>query len=276
MREQLHGFPEGYTAQGPEGAPLDERTRARLLANSWHAHVAQTILAAMLGIAPAGPDSKPPPALLVPAAVPPMLHPDGSSTLDRLLARIRRAGLSFAPFLAKLPEARLVPENESPQKHLELARAIAHPGALPDTLDDTAEFAIKLAEELGRDLPAWRAQVLADIKARAEDMKEDVDEWWARLPDHVREAYSPEGRGAPIVAPLLFSLLRDVGFPDAGALHAECTEGFRLLGAIPRGVDWPSLAAPQAGKPHVRAGPHRGEPRQPSPNGAGPQPGSPC
>ncbi len=107
VREVLHHFPPGYTAVSVDGEGLwpPAKSRARMVANSWHLGVTTFLLRAFLVIALgatpatsfAPPPAEPPDGLVSQELIPVRLSPGGESYLDSLALMIRAAGVTYGP-----------------------------------------------------------------------------------------------------------------------------------------------------------------------------------
>ena len=74
--------------------------------------------------------------------------------------------------------------------------------------------------------------------------------WFQHLQEHGKDAYNvPEAKYQCVAWPGLRSLGRTIGYPDIENLFMEASEGFRLLGDIPRRQRWRSLRHPMPEEP---------------------------
>lgn len=117
-------------------------------------------------------------------------------------------------------------------------------------MEKAIDFALAMKEELGKDMVRWRRDMLQEIAQRMENQKEEIVSWFQQLPEHGKDAYNaPEATYECVAWPSLKSLGRIIGHPGIEALFMEASEGFRLLGEIPRGQGWRSLKHPMPENP---------------------------
>ena len=135
--------------------------------------------------------------------------------------------------------ARMVWEDHDPVRHLAMVEVTTHPVDEAVPLETSLKFAIEMAAELGPEVNRWRSAVIMEMRARVEEMEQELTEWYAALPAHGKDAYYSRGAiGGCVAWPALRNLGQVMGYPGIQEIFKEATLGFKLLGEVPRGQGW--------------------------------------
>ena len=126
----------------------------------------------------------------------------------------------------------------NPYEHVRIAQSAHHPLLAPHIIDDTSIFALEIQEQLGPDVPRWRAEMIAEIAEIRHECTDDTQQWFESLPSHGQIAYG-SGRTFPNV-PLLRRLGSMIQFPAFEELLDDITTGFPMCGRLTPGACWDS------------------------------------
>ena len=133
------------------------------MANSWHAITAVQIISPLIA------------SWTTDQAVPWSLNALGHSRLDQLrqLYLFNPVIYNIGYSLSKMGQVQLVPEQDDPMKHMEMALNTLHPAFKIAFPEDTYVRAAVWQQRLGHELARWRTEVLSEIEAMVID---EVDE----------------------------------------------------------------------------------------------------
>ena len=112
--------------------------------------------------------------------------------------------------------------------HLAFAQRL-ETSCTPKPLDPTLAWCIEFQHH-------FRKGIIHELRMLVDDMSEDTQQWFDRLPDHVKMAY--QGEHGITQIPVLLHLLKMIGYPQLDILRRELSSDFPLLGKLTPGVSW--------------------------------------
>ena len=220
VKEQLHHFDVGFTSS-PQLTPRD---RHRLLGNSWHVGVAKILLALVLAETRGS------------SPIDESATQDFGSTLKEVTASAKRVGIP----MHKAPELGahiLMMPAENMLQHWEHSQHALHPLDIPPVVDPAIEKTACRLLAVGAQVSELRTRVLADVRELIRVSRSSTEEWFKSLPPHVQDAYRLED-GRIVQIPVFIRLLQSCNYEDCHNLQRDLSEGFPLLGELPRSPGW--------------------------------------
>jgi len=217
-KEQLHGFRPGYTAV----AGADDRSRHRMIANSWHLHVVRFLLLLLLQL----PTSK---ASVVPCS-------PKQSTLQQMISLAQCESACIGPGGWNEP-ASIMPPAHDMWCHWRLSSKAVHPIFQdPQVEPGIHQCFQKMFDRIG-DLPRLRREVVSDIRALVDDWSEHTQQWYHGIPGHVASVYGwPHSQIFQV--PVFLHLLEQCNMTHLADLTADLTFGFDVIGELHQGPGW--------------------------------------
>ena len=226
VKDQCHMFTEGYTGVHP----VTERSRHRMIANSWHLGSARFMMMLVLQAVVTLPTASPVPA------------PRVSS-----LQFMAQFCSSYEPQIGPgswTNNPNCVPQAESMWQHWHLALHAAHPLQRPPEVEPGLRQCIEIHHRLG-DLARLRTEVVQEVAQMADDQMEATWRWWKALPRRVAQVYYDPQHDEIAQIPLFLQLLGMFGMPGLHDLGQDLNHGFAVLGTLhpepTRSMSFPSL-----------------------------------
>ncbi|CAE7203543.1 unnamed protein product, partial [Symbiodinium necroappetens] len=223
LKEQLHHMPADYT-WGADDAPLDDRTRHRLIGNGWHWGVARRLLLILLvatafQTSDARPQGEPPP-----------------STITWVTSLWQFGGPVMGPAPGEDTLDPLVDLDE--EAHWAASAVIPHPFQAQPRLEPAWEEALNIRRRCRHDLARIRREVVQEVKEMIDDMAEQTAEWMSQRSAAVKATYSTPDKPTVTQIPVLLELLRRLDYPDLANLTDDLTQGFNMVGGLKPGPGW--------------------------------------
>eukprot|EP00438_Fugacium_kawagutii_P019769 Skav203659 [mRNA] locus=scaffold2755:67102:70040:- [translate_table: standard] len=213
VKEQLHGFPPGYTAV--HDVPL--RARHRMLANSWHVGVARFIFLCLLTQWGAMSGPTPPPTRTALQYV-----------LELASCEETYVGSGMWTTFATTKEP-----TYGMMDHWHASSRAGHPLTSPPHLEPGLDQVIAKQRLIG-DLPRLRREVVAAVADWVTDSVESTSHWMQQRPAHIQAVYCLED-GSWVQVPILLSLLEMIAYPGINDLRHDLSQGFPVLGRLNAG-----------------------------------------
>ena len=218
VKEQLHGFPCGYTAAS--GAP--ERSRHRMIANSWHVFVVRFLFLLLLQTQFTATEAiKPEPKM---------------NALQQVLLWAAHEDPKLGPGHWQLPPSTMPPTFDM-WDHWEHSLTAVHPLFQPPQLEPGVQQTLsKLLSGFG-DIPRLRHEVVHEVNMMIEAWTDFTDQWFSDIPPHVAAVY---GHPLPhrFQVPVLLELLKQCGMTQLDNLAEDLTNGFAVVGHLHPGPGW--------------------------------------
>ncbi|OLP83053.1 hypothetical protein AK812_SmicGene36237 [Symbiodinium microadriaticum] len=198
---------------GPGAAPLDDRTRHRLIGNGWHWGVARRLLlillvATALQTSDARPQGEPP-----------------RSTISWVTSLWQFGGPVMGPAPGEDTLDPLVDLDE--ESHWRASAVIPHPFQARPRLEPAWEEVLNIRRRWRHDLARIRREVLQEVKIMVDDHAEQTTEWMSQRSAAVKATYSTPDKPAVTQIPVLLELLRT----DDRYKHPASMEELRRVNA---------------------------------------------
>eukprot|EP00438_Fugacium_kawagutii_P024915 Skav236063 [mRNA] locus=scaffold2566:216549:230458:+ [translate_table: standard] len=217
-KESLHELPVDFTAG------FEEKTRHRMVANSWHTGVARLLIWILLL------------QLGAEAAVPRPVQGtsfDGLRYMQRVWTEPLRHGQG-----PNTPSASSQVENiQDMDAHWAAAMTLSHPDMEVLINEPGIEQVLDRRQQLDMDLNTLRRRVCDEVEAMRHILRDHTEEWFDSLPGHIQKLY--QSADLAIQVPLMQTLSREFHWGDETLLQ-ELTTGFQLLGDLSAGWCWPA------------------------------------
>ena len=222
VKEQLHHIPRDWTLD--EAIP--DRSRHRMVANSWHAGVARFLLMLLLGLTTPT-DGSPSPHC----------HAPRVSTLQWMAQQMSAMELSIGPGQWRGTPT-CIPPAFGELHHWELSSSAIHPLQRPADLEPGLQQVVSFWLRWSHDLPRIRDEITAEVSIMVDDRGDQTVSWWKSLRPHVQQVYYNAEFDQVTQIPLFVELLRMFSFPEVDALAKELSSGFRVTGKLTPGPGW--------------------------------------
>ncbi len=217
IKEQLHHLEYGYT----DHQAADERSRHKMMGNSWHKGVAKFLMLFLLQCTQS-------------AAIP---TSPKRNTLDIVCSWAYGSGIRPGPMQTAVHRFGM-PWCSSMTHHWQTANDIAYPSmtdvGLPPLSAHTAQMAV---HHLG-DLHRLRTEVLQDVQHLILEWREHTDQWFRDRPSHLQKVYWHADRNQVTEIPVFLELLRRCNFPGLSELADDLHWGFQTVGPLHAGCGW--------------------------------------
>ena len=217
VKEQLHHMPKGFTAHGD----VDDKSRHKMLGNSWHLGVARFIL--MFVLQWSGPS--------------PTEAGGEHNTVDEMAQWARTHPVQLGP-RQLTPAGFDLPWCNDMQEHFEASQAAIHPSLQDPALSPSLEQVVQRNIELSDRLSKIRLDVVTEIKDMVAAWEEKTHRWWTNLARHLQMVYLDPSSGYITQIPVFLALLEKCGFPGLTELQEDLNQGFPTVGDQHRGVGW--------------------------------------
>lgn len=215
IKEQLHGFPSGFTAL-PD---MPSRLRHKMLANSWRVGLARFVMLCVLRQCGAFGHPAPTP---------------------------RRSALQVVMDFASVEETYVgaslwttftsaKPPTFGMMDHWHCSLNATHPLAVEPTLEPG--LLQVLAKQLVGDLPRLRREVTEEISAWVMEQADNTARWMLQRPHHIQQVYALED-GSVVQVPILLDILAMLNYPGIDDLRNDLSCGFPVLGRLNPGTGW--------------------------------------
>lgn len=184
VKEQIHGFPEDWTRH--DNVP--ERSRHRMIANSWHVGVAKFLLVLLFGT----------------MEIPPAPR---QSTLQWMIAMTTRHPAYMGPGQWNISPS-CVPPSFGEFEHWAQSQSASHPLMRDPQLDPGLQQALDLQRKWTHNLAQIRAEITDEVQQMVEEAADDTMCWWRGLPPHVAAVYYNQKFDQITQIPVFVHLLR--------------------------------------------------------------------
>lgn len=217
-KENLHGFSGQHTAV----PGVSDRSRHRMMANSWRLHIVQFILLVML--------TNPT------AACTRVGRPPSTSALQKALAAAALTSdhMGFPSWTTPPPV--MAPAGDM-WDHWDKSTHVVHPLFAPPEVEPGALGALSNILRLRGELPAFRQQVVQDLRDLVLQWEDHTNEWMNKVAPHVATVYRSSASGC-VQVPVFLYLLDQCGYPGFADLKEDLTLGFQVIGRIHSGCGW--------------------------------------
>ena len=222
VKEQLHHLPMGWT----EDPNIPDRSRHRMIANSWHAGVARFLFMLLLGMV-AKTEGKPNPHN----------HSPKMSTLQWMANETSCYPPSVGPGSWRSTPS-CIPPAEGELHHWNLTATARRPLQLGAQLEPGLSHVVDFWQKWSHDLDRIRQEITDEIALMVEDRREDTAQWWRNLKPHVQAVYYNSEHDQITQIPIFVDLLRMFQFPEIEALAGELNNGFKVTGELVAGPGW--------------------------------------
>eukprot|EP00438_Fugacium_kawagutii_P036782 Skav205338 [mRNA] locus=scaffold3444:501111:505274:- [translate_table: standard] len=135
-----------------------------------------------------------------------------------------------------MTQAIMEPANDMWDHWNKSAQAV-HPLLRDPKIEPGALAALQHSLRLHGELPAFRAQVVVDLRDLVDEWSDDTAVWFDQVPSHVATVYRSSLAGF-VQIPVLLYLLSQCGYPGLAELRDDLTFGFKVIGQIHPGAGW--------------------------------------
>ena len=222
VKEQLHHLPVGWT----EDPNIPDRSRHRMIANSWHAGVARFLFMLLLGMV-AKTEGKPNPHN----------HSPKMSTIQWMANETSCYPPSVGPGSWRSTPS-CIPPAEGELQHWHLTATARHPLQLGAQLEPGLSQVVDFWQKWSHDLDRIRQEITEEVELMVEDRREHTEQWWKALKPHVQAVYYNSEHDQITQIPIFVDLLRMFQFPEIEALAGELNNGFKVTGELVAGPGW--------------------------------------
>lgn len=217
-KEHLHGFSGTHTdIQG-----VSDRSRHRMMANSWRLHVIQFLLLLMF-------------------VDPTMAHQSvcrcpHTSALQQALnaAGATPAAMGFTSWSTGTP---VVAPAIDMWDHWDKSAKAVRPLFAPPQVEPGALCALQQALCDAGQLEAFRSQVVQDLRDMVCEWSDFTTTWMDGVAPHVSAVYQSSAAGC-VQVPLFLHLVERCGHPGIEDLREDLTLGFEVIGKLHSGSGW--------------------------------------
>ena len=213
QRERMMGFPDNYTNQ----PPADDRTRNRMLGNTWHLPTAIWLLF----------------LILLSTKVQAIPRTVQYTNLDKMANIWKATATTWGPPTHTQPQHNM-PQFDW-QQHLHWTLRHYADGTKPKPIDPTIHWAIEQQQAIPN-IVTVRIDILAEINILTAEWEDITEGSYNTLPKHCQAAYKQPNMITQI--PVLHYLLTTIDYPHADILYNELTNGFPLIGDLQPGLNW--------------------------------------
>lgn len=217
-KEQLHGFSGSFTRV----SGVSERSRHRMMANSWHVHIIHFLLLIMF---------TPTTGQVVPIG-----SPVASTALQRALHAARNTEVAMG-FDTWQPSTAVMEPASDMWDHWRKSVAAVHPLFAEPLVEPGALGALHRSLQSCGEMPAFRRQVVHDLRQMVDEWTDFTDEWYHELQPHVALVYNSSEAGR-VQVPLFLHLLEECKHPGLHHLKEDLTHGFEVVGKLHPGSGW--------------------------------------
>ena len=222
VKEQLHHLPIGWT----EDPNVPDRSRRRMIANSWHAGVARFLFMLLLGLV-AKTEGTPSPHN----------HAPKMSTIQWMANETLCYPPSVGPGSWRSTPS-CIPSAEGELHHWHLTATARHPLQLEAQLEPGLSQVVDFWQKWSHDLDRIRQEITAEVEMMVEEWTEHTSQWWRALKPHVQAVYYNSEHDQITQIPIFVDLLRTFQFPEIDALAKELHNGFKVTGELVAGPGW--------------------------------------
>ena len=222
VKEQLHHLPVGWT----EDPNIPDRSRHRMIANSWHAGVARFLFMLLLGMV-AKTEGKPNPHN----------HSPKMSTIQWMANETSCYPPSVGPGSWRSTPS-CIPPAEGELHHWHLTANARHPLQLGAQLEPGLSQVVDFWQKWSHDLDRIRQEITEEVELMVEDRSEHTSQWWKALKPHVQAVCYNSEHDQITQIPIFVDLLRMFQFPEIEALASELNNGFKVTGELVAGPGW--------------------------------------
>lgn len=212
VKEQLHCSPVKFIAVGN----MADRSRHRVLANSWHLGVIKFLMAINF--------SNLPTATTHPAA------PPAQSAIQVCcdLSMVEAHGMG--PLQWNWDDTIMRPAHSELDHWQGFFQAINPAFADPQAERGALQAANKLRHMIG-DIPRLRQEVVSELSCMSEDWDSRTLQWMSTLPTHVMQVYH-SSNASMVQVPVFRHFLRLCGYADVENPTEDMTWGFHVVGPM--------------------------------------------
>ena len=222
VKEQIHGFPEDWTLH--DNVP--ERSRHRMVANSWHVGVAKFLLLLLFGTTVPAEGS----TVEIPAA-------PRQSTVQWMISLATRHPAHMGPGQWNISPS-CIPPSFGEFQHWAQSQSASHPLLRDPQLDPGLQQAFDLQLQWTHDLDRIRAEITDEVQLLVEEAADETMKWWKNLPPHVAAVYYNPKFDQITQIPVFVQLLRQFQCPGVDTLKADLEHGFATMGLLNHGEGW--------------------------------------
>ena len=222
VKEQVHGFPEDWTLH--DNVP--ERSRHRMVANSWHVGVARFLMMLLCGA------TQPVDGFTISIPTSPR-----QSTLQWMVEMTSHYPAHMGPGQWKLAPS-CIPPSFGELAHWAQSQSVSHPLLRAPQIDPGLQQAFDLQMHWTHDLQRIRAEITSEVQSMVEQAAEDTMQWWRQLPAHVAAVYYNPKFDQITQIPVFIHLLRQFQCPGVDTLREDLEKGFATMGLLNHGEGW--------------------------------------
>ena len=205
VKEQLHHMPPGFTHH-PE---IDDKSRRKILGNSWHLGVARFIM--MFVLQWSNPSTT--------------RASKQTGTLELGPRQMTSSGFA-------------IPWCKDMHEHFDAAQRATHPALMEPSLSPSLQQVAECNLAWSEELDTIRSNIIHDVQELVEKWATDTHQWWTNLPKHLQMVYQDQETGYLTQVPLFVHMLEQCGYPGIKELSEDLNLGFATVGPLHRGTGW--------------------------------------
>ena len=173
VKEQLHHMPPGFTHH-PE---IDDKSRHKILGNSWHLGVARFIM--MFVLQWSNPSTT--------------RASKQTGTLDQMMSWSHRHPVQLGP-RQMTSSGFAIPWCKDTREHFDAAQQATHPALMEPSLSPSLQQVAECNLAWSEELDTIRSNIIHDVQELVEKWATDTHQWWTNLPKHLQMVYQDQER----------------------------------------------------------------------------------
>eukprot|EP00435_Cladocopium_sp_Y103_P038353 s2136_g10.t1 len=219
IKEELHGMPRGWSRL----QDIPNRSRHRMLANSWHMYAALVALSLVLQFTTA-----------VAERMPSQVH---RTAIRRALDMGNSSMALPGPGVWSHNAVAFPPCNDA-WEHWKASEHMVHPAKVVPEMAPGLQATFQVYANVWHHLNDLRMGIIQELDTMIVEWKEITTAWFAGLPPELQTVYTTNGSKPVTQVPVMIELLKMAGHQGADQLDDELSNGFAMTGALIPGTGW--------------------------------------